>query len=82
MEDVNIQEASYGKGRLNSRNENHRLLQCLHWAAKSIDGPPDEPGLTQGGWGKEKPQVLQGADHLAHCGAKGGPNLGGRRGLQ
>ena len=35
-----------------------------------------------GGWGKEKLKVLQGEDHLAHFGTKGGPNAVGRLDLQ
>ena len=73
MDNVERQEAHYGKGGLHSRHEPQILLQCLHQVTKIIDGPPDDPGRTQGGQGKEKPQVFKGEYHLAYCGTEGEP---------
>ena len=56
-----------------------RLLQCLHWGTKSVNGPPDDTGWTQEGWGQKEPQVFQGAVHLSHCGTKGGSNAGAQQ---
>ena len=43
-----------------------RILQRLYQGAIRIDLPLDDPSVTQGGQGKEKPQLLQGEDQLAH----------------
>ena len=53
----------------------------MHQGTKIIDGPPDDPGGTQGGRGKEKLKLFQEEDHLSHCGTKGGVDVGGIRNI-
>ena len=79
MEDMERRESPYGQGGLHSRHILQRLLKRLHRGDKGIDGPPDYPGPTQGGRGKDKPKLLQGEEHLAHCGPEDRTNAGGRR---
>ena len=79
MEDVEIQENHYGQGALHSRGGYQRLLQYLHKGAKVIYISLEDPGITQGGQRKGKPQVLQGEDHMAHFGPEEETNARGRR---
>ena len=82
MEDVERREAHYGQGVLHSRHGLQILLQYMHQVTKGINLLLGDPGGTQEGRGKGKPQVFQGEDHLAHCVPKKGTNAGRRCNLQ
>ena len=71
MEGRDRQEDQFGQGGLNSRHRIQILLQRLHQVIKIIDRPPDDPGGTQEGWSKEKPQELHKEDRRGdQCGGK------------
>ena len=52
MENVKIWEAHYDQGGINYRLGLYRLLQSMHQGSKGVNGPPDDPGITQ--WGRVK----------------------------
>ena len=70
MEDVERQEAYYGKGWLYTRIGPQILLQCLNQRTNIIHRPPDDHGGTQGVRRSTEPQIMQIEGLLYHCGPK------------